>query len=73
MMNKDRNISLILLPVVIAVSIIAGVCIGSFLSRERLSPGEQKLRELLGLIDATYVDEVDVDSLLEAALPDVLA
>ena len=73
MMNKDRNISLILLPVVIAVSIIAGVCIGSFLSRERLSPGEQKLRELLGLIDAAYVDEVDVDSLLEATLPDLLA
>lgn len=72
-MKQKRNISLILLPLIIAVSIIGGVCIGGFLSRERLSPNEQKLRDILGLINATYVDEVDVDSLLEAAFPDLLA
>lgn len=72
-MKQKRNLSLILLPAVIAVSIIAGVCIGGFLSQERLSPNEQKLRDVLGLIKATYVDDVDVDSLLESAFPDLLA
>lgn len=72
-MKQKRNLSLILLPAVIAVSIIAGVCIGGFLSQERLSPNEQKLRDVLGLIKATYVDDVDVDSLLESTFPDLLA
>lgn len=72
-MRQKRNVSLILLPLVIAVSIIAGVVIGGVLSHQRLSPAEQKLRDVLGLVNATYVDDVNVDSLLESVLPDLLA
>ncbi|MCM1290658.1 MAG: S41 family peptidase [Prevotella sp.] len=71
-MKEKRNISLILLPTVIALSILAGIFIGGFLSSDRLSPNEKKLRDILGLIQATYVDEIDVDSLIESAFPDLL-
>ena len=39
----------------------------------QLSPEEQKLRTILGLIREQYVDEIDIDSLMEKSIPDMLA
>lgn len=72
-MATKRNISLSLLPLTLAAGIIGGVFIGKYLSRTTLTPGQEKLQTILGLIDREYVDQINVDSLLESVFPDLLA
>lgn len=62
------------MPIVIAVSLISGIWIGiKFSDIHSSGKGEKKLSEILGLIKNDYVDEVDVDSLIEHTLPNLLA
>lgn len=62
------------MPLLIALSLIGGMWIGVRFSDNRGSGrGEEKLAEILGLIKNDYVDEVDVDSLIERTLPNLLS
>lgn len=62
------------MPLVIALSLIGGIWIGiTFSDNSRTGAGEKKLSEILGLIKNDYVDEVDVDSLIERTLPNLLS
>ncbi len=72
-MTKKRNISAILLPVAIAAGIIGGIFIGKYEAVRKLTPGQEKMQTILGLIRSQYVDEIDVDSLMETVIPDLLA
>jgi carboxyl-terminal processing protease len=72
-MDKKRNIGYIILPLILAGGIICGIFIGKYAAQEKISSGEEKLRTVLGLIQSQYVDEIDVDSLLDATIPDLLA
>lgn len=72
-MQEKRNKSLIFMPLAIMLGIIAGIFIGQYISNERISPQEKKLRTLMQLIGNEYVDVVDVDSLLETVIPELLA
>lgn len=72
-MDKKRNLGLVLLPVALAVGMAGGIFIGSYVSRTHFSPAEAKLKTVLELIQNEYVDELDVDSLLEGVFPDLLA
>lgn len=72
-MNKKINISSFLIPLVLAAGIIGGIFIGRSLSDGRLSPEEEKIRMVMNLIRDQYVDEVDTDSLLDMAIPEMLA
>lgn len=63
-----------------ALSVIVGILIGTFyanhFSGNRLSiinSSSNKLNNLLRIIDAQYVDSVDVNDLVEKALPQILA
>lgn len=56
-----------------SLGIIGGIFIGRYSSTSHLSPEEEKLRAVLGLIQQQYVDEIDVDSLIEKSIPDLLA
>lgn len=61
-------------PLIAAVMFAGGMWLGVFLnSLHRESPGEEKLRALLSLIREAYVDEVDIDSLIEKSIPGILA
>lgn len=62
-----------LLPLVLSVGIVGGIFIGKYTSFNRLSPAEEKFRTILGIINDQYVDEIDVDSLLDANITDLLA
>lgn len=67
---KKFNNPVALMPIVIALSLVAGIWIGiEFNKRTGVSQGEQKLSEILALIKSDYVDEVDIDSLIERTLP----
>jgi carboxyl-terminal processing protease len=77
-MNKDKKNRFT--PLLMAISMVLGVIIGSFyanhFSGNRLNiiyNGSNKLNSLLHIIDDQYVDKVDVDSLVEDAIPQILA
>ena len=72
-MNNKRNIGSVLVPVMLAIGVIGGIFIGKNVSLQKLSPEEEKLRMILGLIDQQYVDKINTDSLVEQIIPDVLA
>lgn len=69
---KKRNISLTLLPIMLALGVVCGFFLGRYGSITRNSAAVQKLNTILGLIDGEYVDEIDVDSLLEVTFPQLL-
>ena len=72
-MNKRFSLSSLLVPIVLAVGIISGIFIGRKISSGSLSPEEEKIRMVLSLIEQQYVDEVNTDSLLDMAIPEMLA
>lgn len=63
---------LVALPLIVAISVIAGIFIGKYITRRSLSDKEEKLRTVLRLIESEYVDVIDIDSLIEAQFPDLL-
>lgn len=71
-MNKKRNIGYVLLPLVLAIGTVGGIFIGKYSAVSKLSPQEEKVRTVLSLIREQYVDDIDVDSLLETSIPDLL-
>lgn len=70
-----RNISIVAwLPLIIAAAIAAGIWLGILINRHLTGyEGERKFVQVLELIASDYVDDVDVDSLIETTLPDLLA
>jgi len=77
MPNKDKHR---FSPIVMALCVVIGIVIGTFyanhFSGNRLSiinSSSNKLNNLLHIIDAQYVDTVDVNDLVEKAVPQILA
>ena len=75
MNNKSR-----LTPVLIAISLVGGILIGTFYSNHfsgnRLSiinTGTNKINYLLQMIDNQYVDTVNMNSLVEQSMPKILS
>lgn len=69
---RKNSLGFILLPIVLAIGVVGGIFIGKYSSRQNLTPEEEKLRTVLGLIKEQYVDEIDIDSLVEKSIPDLL-
>ena len=69
---KKHNISLTLLPIMLALGAVGGFFIGR-MGSSGSSPAVQKLNTILGLIDGEYVDRINLDSLLEVTYPELLA
>ena len=79
-MNMKTNKSYRFTPLLMAISVIVGVVIGTFyanhFSGNRLNiinSGSNRLNNLLHLIDDQYVDEVNIDSLVDMAIPQILS
>lgn len=62
-----------MLPLMLCAGVIGGIFIGKYITRRTLSSEEEKLRTVLRIIESEYVDAIDVDSLIETMLPDMLA
>ena len=67
------------MPLLMAICVVVGVVIGTFFanhfSSQRLNiinSGSNRLNNLLHIIDDQYVDKVDLDSLVEKAIPQIL-
>lgn len=75
-MNQKRDYSA-WIPLTIAISVIAGIFVGFFISspfKGFKDSKDTKLNEILGIIENQYVDEnVNFDELMEGAYPALLA
>ncbi|MBQ2073631.1 MAG: S41 family peptidase [Bacteroidaceae bacterium] len=74
-MKKHR-----IFPLLLAISMVIGLYLGSFFATHFggnrlniINTGSNKLNYLLQLIDNNYVDTVDMNSLVEDAMPEILA
>lgn len=73
MTNKIKN-----LPIIVALAVIVGMVLGNVLNYEkgtvifRGSASELKMKRLMDYIEYDYVDEVDVDNLLDGAITHML-
>ncbi len=71
---KQLKNPIVWLPLAIALALVAGIWIGIVFNRHSADGyGEKKWAEILSHIRHEYVDEVDMDSLIERTLPDLLA
>ena len=77
-MNEKKNNRF--MPILMAISVVVGILIGTFyanhFSGNRLSiinTGSNKLNNLLRLVDDQYVDTVNVNDLVEKAMPQILS
>ena len=79
-MNMNKNKSNRFMPFIMALCVVIGIIIGTFFSNHfagnRLNvvnSGSNRLNNLLHLIDDQYVDAVNIDSLVDKAIPQILA
>ena len=75
-----QNKSYRYMPLIMATCVVVGIVIGSFFanrfSGNRLNvinSGSNRLTNLLRIVDDLYVDKVDIDSLVEKAIPQILS
>lgn len=68
------------MPLLMALCVVLGILIGTFyanhFSGNRLNiinSGSNRLTNLLHIVDDQYVDKVDIDSLVDKAIPQILA
>ena len=76
-MSKHRTSRF--MPVIVAVSIVAGILIGTFYANHFsgnklgiINTSSNKLNALLRIIDDQYVDTVNMGELVEDAMPQIL-
>lgn len=71
-MKSQKNI-LIILPIVIAVSIVIGIQIGNtFAFNSGIRINDRKINEVLSLVANSYVDTVNIDEIVEQTIPQML-
>lgn len=64
------------LPIIVAVTLVVGLWLGTKLPSAiapRTTSAQHKIGEMMDIISALYVDEVDTDSILEASMSDIMA
>ena len=70
---RIKHNSIIWYPLVIAVSIVAGIIIGNYVSTQKfITDKDRKINAVLNLVEGEYVDSVDVKDLIEMALPEII-
>lgn len=75
-MNSNIKRSGVWMPLIVAISLAIGLLIGS---RQTISishkstSGLGKLQTIFDIISASYVDDINSDSIIERSLPDILA
>lgn len=79
-MNMSKNKTNRFMPFIMAFCVVIGIIIGTFFSNHFsgnrlnvINSGSNRLNNLLHLIDDQYVDAVNIDSLVDKAIPLILA
>ena len=69
--NNRQNYTWV--PLALAAALIVGVLLGSKFTVQKASDLDRKLNNILNLVASEYVDNVDMDSLVEMSIPQILA
>ncbi len=76
-MNKINSPRFV--PLVVAIGIVLGILIGSFYANHYsgnrlniINTSSNKINDLLHIVDAQYVDKVNISDLVEKAMPQIL-
>lgn len=76
-MSQNRSTRFI--PLIIAISVVIGIVLGTFYSRHFtgnrlniINTSSNKLNDLLHIVDDQYVDTVNLSDLVERAMPQIL-
>ena len=74
MNDKPSNHPIFLwMPLAMAVSVVIGIFIGNrFSSTKYVVDNDRKLNTILNLVDANYVDTVNINDLIEMSIPEIL-
>ncbi len=79
-MNINKNKTNRFMPFIMAACVVIGIVIGSFFSNHFsgnrlniINSGSNRLNNLLHIIDDQYVDAVNIDSLVDKAIPQILS
>lgn len=77
-MTEKKSRIIILLPLILAVVLVLGMLIGSYISSNRMKPSllnlpkQDKLTSLINFIEMEYVDTISKSRLVEMAIPSML-
>ena len=79
-MEVKQNKSNRFMPIIMAACVVVGILLGTFFSNHFggnrlniINSGSNRLNNLLHIIDDQYVDAVNIDSLVDKAIPLILA
>lgn len=74
--NKSNRLTPLLMALCVVIGILVGTFYANHFSGNRLNiinSGSNRLNNLLHIIDDQYVDKVNIDSLVDKAIPQILA
>lgn len=78
-MNNNNSLRNIFLPFLLAFSVVCGILIGFYLPKHNneprhtsIRPRSDKINSILNIIETNYVDSVNRNELVEAAIPAIL-
>ncbi len=72
-MNENKKF-IVLLPLIIAISIVVGITVGNqFSNKKYISNNDRKLNTILNMVSDGYVDTVDVNEIIEQTIPQLLS
>ena len=71
---RIKHSSIIWFPLVISISIAAGILIGNHISTKKfILDKDRKINTVLNIIESEYVDSVDIKDLVERTIPKIVA
>ncbi len=60
-------------PIAIAASLVVGIWLGLLFSGQKAGEYDRKLNNILNLVSNEYVDDIEIDSLIELSIPEILS
>ena len=72
-MKISKRMLLALMPIALIAGIIGGIFAGKYIGNLNPEADNEKYKAIMNLIASDYVDDIDMDSLLELSLPEILA
>ena len=71
--NDKQTPNTVFVPLLIALALVVGIFIGSRFASKKTIDLDRKINNILGIVADEYVENVDMDSLVELTIPDILA
>ena len=73
MKNDNHTPRYVNVPLLIAFALVLGIFIGSKFASKSTIDLDRKINNILGIVADEYVESVNMDSLVELAIPDIIA